>query len=325
MQRTLVAVELKNTASLTRRTQVKAEYRIVAALSLRHNYVYAVVMSLAMHYPSPIPLTPAEMEGRTDTHQWISRVLGEHLNLRPIQSRLAFGIDDVTIVAFRGGRDEVQWGCVDKRAKDDTRAYYTVDDGHGNQFLLRMCLTMISSGRGEKCRIIGTVSGLTEEQLGGKKMKVLKIKGATPAAGQDPAAATDTSPNNYGVLILQTGTADYENSKYVYDSELEPMIESVRKQDPTYQADSPRPIDTALVQEDGAHGPLKYSDSRSTLERYDTRRIRVLKTGASCSMLQAAVRYFRRVAPKYSQLLLTCVRVCACVCVCECVWPLMNL
>ena len=70
LQRVLTAVELTDTASLTRRAQVKAKYRIVAATSLRHNYVYAVVLSLAMHYPSPTPLTPAEKDGRPDTHQF---------------------------------------------------------------------------------------------------------------------------------------------------------------------------------------------------------------------------------------------------------------
>ena len=95
-QRVLIAVELANSTSLTRRAIVKAEYRVVAANSLRSNYVYAVVMSLAMHYASPTPLTPAEKEGRTATHQWVSRVLGEHLNLRPIQARLSFGIDKKT-------------------------------------------------------------------------------------------------------------------------------------------------------------------------------------------------------------------------------------
>ena len=184
----------------------------------------------------------------------------------------------------------MQWGAVDKRAADDTRAFYVVDDGHGKQFLMRMRMTMISNAPGEKCRIIATVSGLTEEQLGGRKIKILKVWGATPAAGHDAAAATDTSPNNYGVLILQTNSADYDNSKYVYEQEAERMIESVRKQDLTYRADSPRPQDTALVQEDGAHGPLKYSDSKTTLERYDKQRIRVLKTAAGASATEAAVR-----------------------------------
>ncbi len=284
-------MELADSTSLTRRAKVKAEYRVVAANSLRNNYVYAVVLSIAMHYESHTPLTQAEKDARTDTHKWISSVLGEHLNMRPIQARLTFGIDDVTIVAFRGGSDELQWAAVDTRAADDTRAYYLVDDGNGNQFLLRMRLTMVSSGRGEKCRIIATVSGLTEEQLGGRKIKIFKVWGATQAAGLDPAVATDTSPNNYGVLIMQTNNADYENSKYVYEQEAEAMIESVRKQDPTYRADCPRPEDTAVVQEDGAHAPLKYSDSRTTLERYDRRRIRVVKTAAGASATEAAVRF----------------------------------
>jgi hypothetical protein len=83
---------------------------------------------------------------------------------------------------------------------------------------------------------------------------------------------------------------DVENTKYIYENEIEPMIEAIRMEDPTYDARARRPKDTAVLMADGAICPLKYSGSHDTLQRHSRLGVRMLKTAAGCSPIQAAVR-----------------------------------
>jgi hypothetical protein len=147
--RTCVSVECHETTSTTHKAMVKANYRVAALLSLRSNYVNAIVLALAMFYSSGTPLTPAEMQNRTPTHEWVSSVLGEHLNLRPIQKRLAFGVDDVTVVATKGAQaTEIEWRGVDKTTASHLSSLYVVDEDKSDQFLGRYQISAASNGAG---------------------------------------------------------------------------------------------------------------------------------------------------------------------------------
>jgi hypothetical protein len=295
-RRTEDAAEMHPTASTLRKANIVARYRDLAARDLRNNISWAIMICCAMFYISADPLTDAELaaRARNPTWLWWSKLFGEALNWRPIQTKLCLGVDDVTVVAKQGATPtEYEWHAVDLDEADHRYSYFTVQDAEGRNFLLRARFTMAAAGEGHKCRIIMTISNLTLEQLGGQSFKVIKVRGCTVNAGWNPSAAHDPSTDNYGLLLLQTGggDVDVENTKYIYENEIEPMIEAIRMEDPTYDARARRPKDTAVLMADGAICPLKYSGSHDTLERHARLGVRMLKTAAGCSPIQAAVRF----------------------------------
>jgi hypothetical protein len=171
--------------------------------------------------------------------------------------------------------NELEWSAVDTSVKDDKYSYWVAEEEEGGKFMIRVRVTGISSGGGKKARIIVTIGGVPEAVLRGKKIAVLKVPGATPSSTWDSGAVTDTSPNNYGVLILQAAAADLENTIYIYEEELWPMVESIRKEDSSYDPDNIRPQDTCLVQADGAMVPLSHAGATATLKK-NGNRVRVL-------------------------------------------------
>jgi hypothetical protein len=287
---------MQPTTSTSRKAYIVARYRDLAARDLRNNISWAIMICCAMFYISADQLTDAESaaRARNPTWLWWSKRFGEELNWRPIQTKLCLGVDDVTIVAKQGATPtEYEWHAVDLDEADHRYSYFTVQDAEGRNFLLRARFTMVAAGEGHKCRIIMTISNLTVEQLGGHSFKVIKVRGCTVNAGWNPSAVHDSSPDNYGLLLLQTGggDVDVENTKYIYENEIEPMIEAIRMEDPTYDARARRPKDTAVLMADGAICPLKYSGSHDTLQRHSRLGVRMLKTAAGCSPIQAAVRF----------------------------------
>ena len=301
-RRLQVAVGLHPDAAIGRKLAKRNRTRVGGWFSLTSNFSYAIQLCAAGYFSDDKPLSQAELDNMTPTHKWVSEVAGTHLNMRPIRAGLMFGLDDVTMVATRGKAGAVQWTAVNTREDNGTFSHWTADD-QDDTFVLRSRFTMVSSADGAKSRIIMTVAGLSEEELGGKSCVVIKVLGATPAAVSNPSVASDVSADNYGLLVLQTHSADVQNTTYVYENEVEEMVEAVRRQDPQYNPNSLRPCDTALIQVDGAIAPLVYSDSPATSARRAKKKIRFLKTAAACSMTQAAVRCMNPSACRRSSLL----------------------
>ena len=194
------------TASTLRKANIVARYRDLAARDLRNNISWAIMICCAMFYISADPLTDAELaaRARNPTWLWWSKLFGEALNWRPIQTKLCLGVDDVTVVAKQGATPtEYEWHAVDLDEADHRYSYFTVQDAEGRNFLLRARFTMAAAGEGHKCRIIMTISNLTLEQLGGQSFKVIKVRGCTVNAGWNPSAAHDPSTDNYGLSRQQ--------------------------------------------------------------------------------------------------------------------------
>jgi hypothetical protein len=205
-RRTEDAAEMHPTASTLRKANIVARYRDLAARDLRNNISWAIMICCAMFYISADPLTDAELaaRARNPTWLWWSKLFGEALNWRPIQTKLCLGVDDVTVVAKQGATPtEYEWHAVDLDEADHRYSYFTVQDAEGRNFLLRARFTMAAAGEGHKCRIIMTISNLTLEQLGGQSFKVIKVRGCTVNAGWNPSAAHDPSTDNYGLSRQQ--------------------------------------------------------------------------------------------------------------------------